>query len=127
MNGKISAEVSRRLNKDKIQCRKCAEAQETCSEAEAVRKGGGSAGKRLERVRKHCSGRKGAEGCRKGVERCRKGAEHAGKILEVKRKPVGGSGDMWVLSQHMTLIGNDWQINRVEVHRCLRTEVEELR
>ena len=67
----MSAEVSRRLNKDKIQCWKCAEARETCSEAEAVRKGGGSAGKRSERVRKHCSERKMTERVRKEVERVR--------------------------------------------------------
>ena len=54
-NGKVSVEVSERLSKDKIQCWKCAEAWETCSEAEAVRKGGGSTGKRLEWVQKHCS------------------------------------------------------------------------
>ena len=61
--------MSGRLNKDKIQCWKCAEARETCSEAEAVRKGGGSMGKRSEWMQKHCSGRKMIERVRKGVER----------------------------------------------------------
>jgi len=46
--------------------------------------------------------RKGAERCRKGAERCRKGVECAGKISEVKQKPVKGLGDMWVLSRHVT-------------------------
>ena len=75
-------EVSGRLNKDKIQCRKCAEARETCSEAEAVWKGGGSAGKRSEWVRKHCSGRKMTERVRKEVERVRKGVERVRSVRE---------------------------------------------
>jgi len=79
-------EVSGRLNKDKIQCRKCAEARETCSEAEAVRKGGGSAGKRTERVQKHCSGQKMTERVRKDVERMRKGVERVRSMWEKYQK-----------------------------------------
>ena len=71
MNGKISAEVSRRLNKGKIPCQKCAKVQETCYKVEAVRKGGRSTGKRLERVQKHCSEWKMTERMWKDVERVR--------------------------------------------------------
>ena len=78
--------MSGRLNKDKIQCQKCAKARETCSKAEAVRKGGGSAGKRSERVQKHCSGWKMTERVRKEVERMRKGVERVQSMWEKYRK-----------------------------------------